>query len=283
MYTLLIAPSDDFLMPGLSKWERDLNRTFISAQRQNIIFFSWNHLFVHVFGKLYIINYYRNGIVLRSLLVGFFQRPQTVRDRFTLFHIFWLCLRYRRSHKNLRFFFFLCFSLYFLILKDPAFLLHCSQMPPQTYRKSVLCHLVNAAKACITLCLKDPNPPSIAMWLNKVRSINAMEDLVLTAQDRREQCTKTWSHWDKFVYSDEGKLLLESCLVDWGFHLSPFNTNTQSIALGGEGGLYFVLGLDFFFALKRKEEGTEVSVWVNLGALFFHLLGMERRKGLSDI
>lgn len=187
------------------------------------------------------------------------------------------------SQKFTIFFFSFCFSLYFLILKDPAFLLHCSQMPPQTYRKSVLCHLVNAAKACITLCLKDPNPPSIAMWLNKVRSINAMEDLVLTAQDRREQCTKTWSHWDKFVYSDEGKLLLESCLVDWGFPLSPFNTNTQSIALGGEGGLYFVLGLDFFFALKRKEEGTEVSVWVNLGALFFHLLGMERRKGLSDI
>lgn len=37
----------------------------------------------------------------------------------------------------------------------------------------------------------NPNPPSIAMWLNKVRSINALEDLVLTAQNRSEQYTKT--------------------------------------------------------------------------------------------
>lgn len=39
----------------------------------------------------------------------------------------------------------------------------------------MLCHIVNEAKAW------DPKAPSIALWLNRVRNIGAMEDFVLSA------------------------------------------------------------------------------------------------------
>lgn len=74
--------------------------------------------------------------------------------------------------------------------------------------------MVSAAKACITLCWRDPKPPSIALWLNRVRDIGAMEDLVLSAQDRKEQYTRTWADWDQFVYSEEGRRLLRKSV--WG-------------------------------------------------------------------
>lgn len=37
MYAMLISPPDDFIMPSLSKWERELNKIFTLAQHQNII------------------------------------------------------------------------------------------------------------------------------------------------------------------------------------------------------------------------------------------------------
>lgn len=38
------------------------------------------------------------------------------------------------------------------------------------HKKSIVRHMLNVAKTCITLCWKESNPHSIAMWLNKVRN-----------------------------------------------------------------------------------------------------------------
>lgn len=93
--------------------------------------------------------------------------------------------------------------------EDPAFfLLHCSDIPITTYKKSVLRHLLDTAKRCITLRWKEPDPLTIQMWLRMVEDTSKMEDL-LTAQNKHERYKKTWLHWNMFIYSEEGQSLLD--------------------------------------------------------------------------
>lgn len=74
------------------------------------------------------------------------------------------------------------------IQDDTAFfLLLLSTILTKSYKKSLVCHLLNAAKACIPLFWKQQAPPTIATCLRKVEEIKKMEDLVLTAQHNREE------------------------------------------------------------------------------------------------
>lgn len=70
---------------------------------------------------------------------------------------------------------------------DPAlFLLHVSNIPEKTYNKLVLRHLFNAAKSCIALHWRDSRPPSVSLWLSKIKEVNKMENLLLSAQNMHE-------------------------------------------------------------------------------------------------
>ena len=75
-------------------------------------------------------------------------------------------------------------------------------------KKSLLRHLLNAAKACIPLYWKQQCPPTIGCWLRKVEEMKNIEDLILTAQHNHEKFSQTWSLWNVFIYSDEGVALL---------------------------------------------------------------------------
>lgn len=87
------------------------------------------------------------------------------------------------------------------------FLLHVSNISAKIYKRSIICHL-NAAKSCIPLTWKRPQPPTIGLWLIRVEEINKTEDLVLMAQHKHERDPKTWTLWNMFVYSDRGGLFL---------------------------------------------------------------------------
>lgn len=96
----------------------------------------------------------------------------------------------------------------------PRSFCHIAHKSLGRHTKNLLCHLVNAAKACVTLCWGDSKPPSIVLWLNKVRNIGALEDLVISAQNRKKQYIKTWSVWDQFIYSEEGRKTMEGRTVE---------------------------------------------------------------------
>lgn len=55
------------------------------------------------------------------------------------------------------------------------------------YNKSIIHHMLNAAKACIPLNWKNPLPPTISGWLCTVEDINKMEALILTVQNKQEK------------------------------------------------------------------------------------------------
>ena len=78
------------------------------------------------------------------------------------------------------------------------------------YRKTVVCHLLNAARACIPGLWKQTRAPSIKMWLNRVENLNRMEDLVWTSRQKRRVYLETWAEWNIFRYSEEGKALMDA-------------------------------------------------------------------------
>lgn len=90
------------------------------------------------------------------------------------------------------------------------FLLHLSKIQTKRYKKSLVQHLLNAAKTRIPLFGKQQCPLTIACWLKWVEDMNKLEDLVLTAQHNREKYSKTWSPWKIFIHSDEGAAFLRS-------------------------------------------------------------------------
>ena len=84
------------------------------------------------------------------------------------------------------------------------------EMSVRRYRKTVVCHLLNAACACIPGMWKQAQPPTIRMWLNRAEDLNRMEDLVWTSRQKRKVYLETWAEWNVFRYSEEGKALIDA-------------------------------------------------------------------------
>lgn len=66
---------------------------------------------------------------------------------------------------------------------DPAFfLLRKTKIPvKESNKETIVCHLLNAAKACTPGTWKQRQPPPIRRWLKKVEEMNKMEELIWTA------------------------------------------------------------------------------------------------------
>lgn len=167
------TPPADFLPPGL-KWERDLDHQFNITTRNRILRFT--HKF-SICAKTQETNYkiisrwYRTLVVLRKLFPTTSElcwRCQS--DKGALVHIFWSCPRITHFWQVVR----------GIVQKftdrtvpdDPAFfLLHASSIPERTYKKSMIRHLLDAAKASIPFHWKSLHPPSFGMWVTKVEKI----------------------------------------------------------------------------------------------------------------
>lgn len=54
---------------------------------------------------------------------------------------------------------------------------------------------------------KNPQPSTIGLWLNRMGDINKMKEWVLGAQHKYVAYAKTWTLWNMFVNSEEGRVL----------------------------------------------------------------------------
>lgn len=200
-------------MPFFRKWEIDLGRTFSEDQKTNMI----QSIFkTATCTKLQETNYkiisqwYRTPEILQKCFLNTSSECwRCQREQGTLLHVFWSCPRVEKFWKEVREIIQKFGELE--IREDPAlFLLHLSEIPRKTYRNSILCHLVNAAKACIPLRWKQTQPPTVSMWLRKVEEVNRMEDLVWTARKKREIYLEIWTPWNCYVSSSEGKKKIDT-------------------------------------------------------------------------
>lgn len=119
-------------------------------------------------------------------------------DKGTLLHIFWSCPRLKHFWRVVR----------EIVQKftdrnipdDPAFfLLHASNIPERVYKKSVIRHLLDAAKACILLHWKSPHPPTIDLWLQKVEEVKKKWKISFSQLKTQETFSKTWQLCNIFI------------------------------------------------------------------------------------
>ena len=120
----------------------------------------------------------------------------------TMMHIFWTCPSLRDFWREVA-----------LVIKeltsvevgeDPALcLLHLTRGSIRKYRKSLIAHLLNAAKACIPAMWRQTCPPTRQMWTARVNEIHRMELLTAALNNSEEQTRIRWSPWLQFTSSDE--------------------------------------------------------------------------------
>lgn len=228
MYSLLISPEEDFSLDYFSRWERDLQISFSPEQRAKILLFTFKssiHTQAQESGYKLLTRWYRTPQVLH------FMYPETSdccwrcgRHPGDLLHLFWSCpklLPFWTSVKRIM-------SKFTdrEIPWDPAFfLLHHNNIHRKSYRRSILPHLLNAARCCIPRLWKSSSPPSIQMWLSRVAVIARMEDLIHTNRGCHEKYLKTWFYWREFTHTREYAQLLEESVGDRGaesLYLFPF-------------------------------------------------------------
>ena len=206
-HELVILPTEDHRLPCFTEWERALNRTFSEKKREKIL--SHTHkssICTRVQETNYKIltGWYRTPDLLHKIFPATSDRCwRCMEDKGTMLHVFWSCPRLHHFWSEVR-----RITQQFSdreIPDDPAFfLLHATDAPTRVYKKSIVRHLLDSAKACIPVRWKSPLPPTIAMWLRRIDEINRMEDLILTNQDRQKAYTDAWRIWNIFSYSEEG-------------------------------------------------------------------------------
>lgn len=210
-YQLLITPLDDFRLHYIDEWERDLQCTLTTRQKQNILHFTYRS---SICTKMQETNYkiltrwYNTPAKIHKIFPSSSDRCwRCQNDRGTILHIFWTCPlleRFWRTVQNT-----IQKFTDRQIANDPAFfLLHAAHSSSKVYKKSLIRHLLDAAKACIPLMWKSTQPPSVGTWVRKVEDIKTMEDLILTARHQNELFSRTWTRWNMFIYSEEGQSLL---------------------------------------------------------------------------
>lgn len=60
------------------------------------------------------------------------------------------------------------------------YLLHLSYLPRYRYKKMMMAHLLNVAKACIPALWKQALPRTIALWFSKIAELHHMKNIMAT-------------------------------------------------------------------------------------------------------
>lgn len=86
--------------------------------------------------------------------------------------------------------------------KDPRVLIfHLSEMPTRAYLRTLLPHLIDAAKSIIVKNWKRKERPSMREWINKINEIQELEYLRFSDGTKMEVYRTKWEVWEKFKKS----------------------------------------------------------------------------------
>lgn len=190
--------------PYLGKWERDLGRTFTEDQKTRILFFAQKASVANKYqenGFKVMSRWYHTPVVLHKIF------PQTSslcwrcgQEEGTLLHLFWNCQKIAGFWSSVREVIHQITGIH-LQLSPEVFLLHLAPMGMKKYKKSLLIHLLNAAKACIPAFWKQVDPPTVGHWLGRIREIQLMESMTQNIRTSPSTHGETWALW--FEYESE--------------------------------------------------------------------------------
>lgn len=92
---------------------------------------------------------------------------------------------------------------YTLEFSPEQILPHHSSVPISAYLRSLAMHMVNAAKMCIPMKWRSPEPPSVTQWFAQIQKTAEMEELIHLARDTPSKFGKIWPCWQHYVTTDE--------------------------------------------------------------------------------
>lgn len=153
-YELLITPTEPHVLNCITEWERDLDKTFNTPQRRHILRFTYKSSICTKTQETnfkILTRWYRTPANLKKIFPDTSDQCWRCQgEKGTILHIFWSCPKlehfWKEVHRILQKF------TECEIPDNPAFfLLHASSIPGKIYKKSIICHLLDAAKACIPL------------------------------------------------------------------------------------------------------------------------------------
>uniref|UniRef100_A0A8C5QK57 Reverse transcriptase domain-containing protein n=1 Tax=Leptobrachium leishanense TaxID=445787 RepID=A0A8C5QK57_9ANUR len=78
-------------------------------------------------------------------------------------------------------------------------LFHLVPFPVNTYKASLLLHLLNAAKSLIPRKWKQTAAPTVTEWIEAVERIRTLEELHYSLENQYQKYFKTWFWWSDFL------------------------------------------------------------------------------------
>lgn len=207
-YNILLTITSQSVPPFLRKWERDLNTTFTEDQKTRIFLFAHKSSLCSKYQEItykILTRWYRTPSVLASIFPG--HSPLCWRcgtQTGTLLHIFWECPALAAFWGPVL---QIIHKLTDVALQDnlAAILLNLTPMSCRRYRKSLLKHLLSAARACVPGAWRQQSPPAVSQWFARVCDIQRMEQLTAALGEREEEHNTRWTHWNMFRFSDAYK------------------------------------------------------------------------------
>lgn len=212
IYKLLLK--ENRLLSGcLEKWAEEM-RTEISPTMALCIW-HWVHR-SSVSGKIQeggyklVTRWYRTPQRLHRIFPSVSDRCwRCEREEGSLYHIFWTCPLIRPFWRKV---WEIAQHLWGnnLELEPLLFLFHYSSIPRARYGRSVLVHLINAARVCIPTQWRERSPPTIGQWVRRINWTMRMEELSAYQRGKIEKFNQTWATWRAFQSSQEYCTMLSS-------------------------------------------------------------------------
>uniref|UniRef100_A0A8C5MN92 Reverse transcriptase domain-containing protein n=1 Tax=Leptobrachium leishanense TaxID=445787 RepID=A0A8C5MN92_9ANUR len=79
-------------------------------------------------------------------------------------------------------------------------LFHLVPLPVNTYKASLLLHLLNAAKSLIPRKWKQTTAPTVREWIEAVERIRTLEELHYSLENQYQKYFRTWFWWSDFLH-----------------------------------------------------------------------------------
>lgn len=129
------------------------------------------------------------------------------QEKGTLLHIWWSCTPLRAFWSEVQRL-ITQVTTYKLEFTPAQFLLHLSSLPHATYHKSLMMHMINAAKQCIPVHWNSIHIPTIKEWFARINRVAEMEQLIHISRDTPTKFSRKWACWIHYQTLPEYKDML---------------------------------------------------------------------------
>lgn len=198
MYKLLLNINSTTTPYFIKEWERELGGRFSTLQVKRL--FKTTHtssISSHTQEMAYkfLVRWYRTPVRIAQMLPKEEARCwRGCEERGTYLHIWWTCPKIKKfwealapwirkmTEKHIEFSAF-------------HFLFHGMPTPNKVYKKSIIPHLLNAAKALVPRYWKNSRCPTILDWKKEVDKIMEAEEWVHRIKDKQEEFDEIWKVW----------------------------------------------------------------------------------------